>query len=342
MNLTLKSAFPINNFKLAYETAAHKQVFNANYDVCLAIPIGKKAYLWITNNNECFIVDKTGVYFTLTNVLTENLQNTVFYGSLPTSLSESTDFEDLNYFVLEDIYYFNGKSTATLNFQERLETILQCLQNNFVYDGNKTPDFLVVLPVMAKSVPDNLFNHLYWDNLCNSAAYKTHHLQYRSSIMQLPYLNQKTAIEAVELPSAADYYVHRDPCKTVSPKIMQRIKEAVFITQADIQDDVYHLFAYNPTSPDKKTYINVAFIATLKDSIFMNKVFRKIRENDNIELGEESEDEDTFQNIQPNKYVDTNKFVKIRYKYLTKWRKWAPIAIAHAKDKVISLNQLYR
>ena len=45
----------------------------------------------------------------------------------------------------------------------------------------------------------------------------------------------------------------------------------------------------------------------------MNKLFRTIKENDNLDYLEESDDEEEFENISSDKYVDTNKVVKINY-----------------------------
>ena len=50
-----------------------------------------------------------------------------------------------------------------------------------------------------------------------------------------------------------------------------------------IQNDVYHLFAYDG-------YTNIAYIGSRKSSAHMNKLFRNIRENTNVDYGEESED----------------------------------------------------
>jgi hypothetical protein len=329
MNAELKACFPINEFKLAYETHAHKQVYNTNYDVCLAIPTGKKSFLWITETNECYLVDKTGVYYTKTAIKTEGLCGTVFYGTvLP------------QYFVLEDLYYYCGTTTATKNFKERLTLMLSALQTGFIYEETGMPEMFIVLPVMAAADNNSLYKALYWDALCKKTAYAAHHIQYRASTLQLPYLNQTTPMEVVELPTAVDYYVHYTPCEKLSLKSMAALKEAVFFVQADIQDDVYHLFAYNGKARDKKTYVDIAFIATLKDSIFMNKLFRKIRENDNVELGETSDDEDVFQDVRPDKYVDTKKTLKIKCKYLQKWRKWAPVAVAKPDAHVIPIHAL--
>ena len=79
----------------------------------------------------------------------------------------------------------------------------------------------------------------------------------------------------------------------------------VFLVTADIQFDIYHLFVYGKES--KQIYYNVAYIPNYKTSVFMNKIFRKIRENDNLDYIEESEDEDDFENMDEDKYVDLQK-----------------------------------
>ena len=47
------------DFELSYETISHNKVSN-KYDICLAVPIGKKCYAWFTydgNNNVCYLLD---------------------------------------------------------------------------------------------------------------------------------------------------------------------------------------------------------------------------------------------------------------------------------------------
>jgi hypothetical protein len=74
----------------------------------------------------------------------------------------------------------------------------------------------------------------------------------------------------------------------------------------------------------------------------MNTMFRNIRENSNIDLGEESEDEDTFQNIGMDKYVDMNKKLKILCIYNDKWRKWVPKNVVADSARVVNLNEVTR
>ena len=69
------------------------------------------------------------------------------------------------------------------------------------------------------------------------------------------------------------------------------LRTAIFRVTADIQNDVYHLFAYDGNTREY-TYVNIAYIGSRTLSVYMNKLFRNIRENDNVDYGEESEDED--------------------------------------------------
>jgi hypothetical protein len=74
----------------------------------------------------------------------------------------------------------------------------------------------------------------------------------------------------------------------------------------------------------------------------MNKIFRKIRENDNLDYIEESDDEDDFQNMDETKYVDLEKSVLIECVFNTKFKRWTPIRIVDKSTKVVHINQLVR
>ena len=55
----LMQRFP--NFELSYETVSHKKV-SISYNICLAIPQGKKYYAWFTFQGEkdcCFLFELT-------------------------------------------------------------------------------------------------------------------------------------------------------------------------------------------------------------------------------------------------------------------------------------------
>ena len=59
----------------------------------------------------------------------------------------------------------------------------------------------------------------------------------------------------------------------------------------------------------------------------MNKLFRKIYENNNIDLIEESEDEESFENINEDKNLINNKELKMKCLYNKKFNAWIPINV---------------
>ena len=64
----------------------------------------------------------------------------------------------------------------------------------------------------------------------------------------------------------------------------------------------------------------------------MNSLFRTIKENDNLDLLEESDDEEEFENINLDKFVDLDKKITMKCVYMNKFDSWKPIEIS--KDKI--------
>ena len=94
----------------------------------------------------------------------------------------------------------------------------------------------------------------------------------------------------------------------------------MFWIKADIQNDIYHM--YNDNSG---CYIDIVYIPNYNTSVYMNSLFRNIRENSNLDLIEESDDEDDFLDTRLDKYVDLNKKIRISCYYNKKFRKWIPL-----------------
>jgi hypothetical protein len=86
--------------------------------------------------------------------------------------------------------------------------------------------------------------------------------------------------------------------------------------------------------------VNIAYIGSRTLSVYMNKLFRNIRENDNVDYGEESEDEDTFQNVNPDKYVDLKKEYKMNCVFHNKFKKWVPVSVVDAGSRCVNINDL--
>jgi hypothetical protein len=93
----------------------------------------------------------------------------------------------------------------------------------------------------------------------------------------------------------------------------------IFKVTPDIQNDIYNLLVYNN---GKEEFYDIAFIPDYKTSIMMNKLFRKIKENNYLDALEESDNEDEFENERIDKYVYLEKSYKMvceQMGLLTQW-----------------------
>jgi hypothetical protein len=86
----------------------------------------------------------------------------------------------------------------------------------------------------------------------------------------------------------------------------------------DIQNDIYHLY----TSDNE--YVGLAAIPDYKTSVMMNKLFRIIKENNDLDALEESDDEEEFENYNVDKFVHLNNSYKMVCVFNNKFRKWVP------------------
>ena len=73
----------------------------------------------------------------------------------------------------------------------------------------------------------------------------------------------------------------------------------------------------------------------------MNKLFRIIKENINLDALEESDDEDEFETSKIDKFVKLDISYKMVCQYNHKFKKWSPVRLADKNLKVITLNDLH-
>ena len=315
----LKSRMPY--FELSYESVLHNKV-PENYDVQLAIPNGKKYLLWYTfleDKNVCVLMElnkekKPCNIQTLSIEFDETLSiGSLFYGVF---------LAEYNLFVIEDIHYYKGFHLK-LTTSKKLVYIKEFLDKNEEM-GYEKMKFMI--PVMKEF---NGKTH----NI--ELIYPVHHYQYRCLDKICPFLNDPLIKDKTKQESK----IHRPLFIPIRPdfKKPQYKQSTVFLVSADIQFDIYHLYVYGKGG--SKIYYNIAYIPDYKTSVFMNNIFRTIKENKNLDYIEESDDEDDFQNINEDKYVDLNKQIAMECIFHFKFKKWVPKKIIR-NAKIVHISQL--
>jgi len=341
----LMNRFP--KIELSYETNPHKKV-SPNYNVCIAIPIGIKCYAWLTFYGKldvCFIMELNKnkkiakVYYMEFKTYNELAHGTLLYGTLINNTA----------FIIEDIFYAKGVPMRGLYYGEKLGYIENLFANHIDPDDYILPENKISINEMF---PMKFYLPALW-SICNQTDYEcmydiptnladnypVHHIQYRCLNTISPYLNiypcrkgfgQTVNVPAIPLdiliPYRGDY--SKPQYKMIT----------IFKVMADLQFDVYNLFAYGKNR--SSIYYNVAYIPNYKTSVFMNNIFRKIKENQNLDAIEESDDESDFENTDIDKYVDLKKHVFMECRFNPKFKKWVPLRIVDPHQKVVHIGSL--
>lgn len=316
--MNILKRFP--SFEASYETILHKNLpTNANYNIVLAIPFGKKYYMWMTfyqDKNVCFLMelnrDKKIIRISIieTNVSQIFSLGTILYVSRLESETEETYF-------IEDLYLYKGISMAPLTYSDKLGYMEDFLQNTSL------PIYLPILWWIGEKRP--------------TISYPVHHIQYRCLLNNSPYLNQPEDKSTSIKKSVKEHIIQESQFKTNIKKPQYHLP-TIFLITADIKFDIYHLYAYGHKK--KEEYVGIAYIPTYTSSVFMNSLFRKIRENENLDYIEESEDEEDFENIKEDKYVNLKKKLLMECHFHPKFKKWVPIKVVDNRHIIVHIHKL--
>jgi len=288
LRLIVEKKFP--HIKLSYDNLLHRKVYT---DCYMAIPQGKKSLIWFTyyngkNVSIMLYLDKYNIIDYETIIVQFN--SDLSLGKYGTIISGIQFRKDgMNYFSCDNILYFKGNDMSNKNYKNKF-SILKELFGNINQTNHFKHYMLLGMPVIKRS-----FQEIY------------------NNIENIPY--KIYSIKCINLHKRYSEGIVR------VKKIIE--KHAYFKVKADIQPDIYYLYISNANNS-----YNIASIPDYKTSVMMNKIFRKIKENDNLDLLEESEDEDEFEDISEDKYVIAEKCVIMKCVYLKRFNKWQPISIA--------------
>ena len=332
--------------ELSYETTPHKKV-PPSYNVCLGIPTGKKCFVWFSfygSQNQCFILElnKERKIGKVDRMDFSGISRNIFLGTL----FYGTFYEELGshrIFLIEDIFFYEGIPMKGLFFGEKLGFIQKFLLG-FSKKCSKDP-FNIRLPIIWS--PKDCHKGIPYDCVYDIPAkyqsyYPVHHIQYRSLNDIVPYLNiyptKKTIGCVGGNPISDDLVLPSKPKYKPEFNRSQYKMLTTFLVRADIAFDIYRLYAYGASK--EEVFYGFAYISNYKSSVFMNNIFRKIKENGNLDLIEESDDEEDFENINFDRYVDLKKTALIECKWLPKFKKWSPVRMVDGSHKVVHIRQL--
>ena len=323
----LKERYP--DFELSYESMLHNKV-PEKYDIALAIPLGKKYICWFT-----FYKDKDVLLLMELNKEKKILNASIINIDFPKKIYFGTIIYGIylcenNTFIIEDIHYYQGINISKSNIKKKYYFLHEFLKQT---TKNSILSFSVPLIWFYKA-DENLIPK----NLLETISYQVHHIQYRSLNDIVPYLNKNyNKLEKQDIYEKPKFdipiYI---PLKSDFRK--PQFKEKTnFVVKADLQYDIYRLYVYGKNNT--LVYYNTAFIPNYKTSVFMNSIFRKIKENENLDYIEESDDEEDFQNICEDKYVDLNKKIQMECSFSYKFKRWIPLRIIK-NQRIIHVSQL--
>jgi hypothetical protein len=311
------------NIKLSYENVAHKKVYDS--DFMMTIPEGKRCFAWFSvykNQDVCFILEiETDRGISSIKIVNACFNEELCYGS--GTILYGTIFFNNNkkIFNVQDLFYYRGKPIEKTQdkfaIYEHLFTrdIKQIVYNrNFVLFG---------LPLISKNFSELL-------QKIELLPYPVQYIQYR-------YLN-KSEIYNVKYTKPNSQYISRVDQGRNQKDFRQR--EVVFKVMAELQNDIYNLYAYSKTAEDSFYFYDIAYIPDYKTSVMMNKLFRKIKENQNLDALEESDSEEEFENERLDKFVFLEKTYFMVCLFNNKFKKWVPLRLANKNEKLVEISTL--
>lgn len=291
---------------------------------------------------------------------------TIFYGTLfKTNADIEAGINDNEIFSVENIYFHKGKEVDHYCFGDKLKLIKTIFDTSLRYNTTFFKKGVVFgLPVITTSFMDAYdsiqklpysvysiqYRYLARGGSANAELERSNVIEYyhyikngsgdggngirsNKQISPVRQLQNTVVVVVVEpmpvsvpTPATTNNRVNmRDHLPSNSNSNSNEISK-VFYVKPDIQNDIYYLYKIN-TVNFSLISDETAHIPDYKTSVLMNKLFRNIKENINLDSLEESDDEEEFENIQIDKFVDLNKTFKMRCIFNHKFRKWVPVNV---------------
>jgi hypothetical protein len=307
-----------------------------NKEFDFIIPKGKKYLVWF-KNNECYFLELDAqrkiVSITKKNVSHTFPNNTILYGThfYIKQISNGKNGDSTYYFTIENIHYYNGLHLDATNVFDKFKKI----DDFFKQQLNSQKQHRAVeigLPHISSSLKGASDIKPFYSAFCiQKKDCKNTSNEYENVFYFNSVYNYSSVVVPLAPASCTANKIHTNNINHNGVKnnnYNSNSKYKIFTVRADLQNDIYHL-----SNPDDDAVVNsneiIASIPDYKTSVMMNSLFRNIKENNSLDALEESDDEDEFENINLDKFVDLLKRIKMKCVYNYKFKKWTPISQAN-------------
>ena len=287
--------FPVT--KLSYEKKIYKKV--SHTELFLIIPKGAKGFIWFRQYKGSPVclsmqLEKANKIKDIKVQLASfNSQLCIQKGTI--LYGTFFIYKSRKFFSIEDIFYFMNKNISSFSQYKKLKVQYTLLNEYLKQIILSNKNIIFRLPYIEK-------NHYDATELFHNISYTPSHIQHRMLYKRAAYLNQ----------------------------YIEQKKYAVFSIRSSIRTDIY--FLYCALNDDTLYKHGICHIPDFNTSKMMNNLFRDIKENRNLDALEESDDEDEFEDIRPEKYVHLNRIYNMKCVYNRKFDRWQPFKIEEEKQ----------
>ena len=317
----VRSSFP--QIKLFYEKISHKKVVSDYY---VAIPYGKKCFAWFThynNENMCIFIEikieKNGLY----KIINSYIKPVAFHESLSYgTLLFGTIIPKTRFFNVENIFMYKGRYVTSNTNNERLVLLenifkteikqITLLQKEIIFGMAHISHSFKLLNNTILSLPYNIYS-IQCKNFLNNNAHK---------LLYKPKLDSISSNSNSSNRNSNSNSNSNSSNRNSNNNSNSNRNSMSFDIMAMKGVDNYKLM-------DKHTgeFIQIAYIPNYQTSKLMNSIFRVIKENNNLDALEESDEEDDFENTDESKFVDLSKKVTVKCILHDTFKKWVPVKL---------------
>ena len=263
----------------------------------MAIPAGRPSVAWLTTcgNRQACVIAKIGH-----GRVVDTTHRETVYMSFPSFLSGTifigTFFftNSARRFAIEDLGSHptgaTGATGAPDTYLNKLNTIKTLLTAMAQHSASQPPVIHFGIPAMADSMTR-------LEKLIDDQGISICQLKYR-------YFDRARARKTI----VRKYVSHK--------RIVRRM---VWAVSAELEDDIYTLHDNN------NCVIGKALIPTYTSSVYMNQLFRRVRENNCLDNIEDSEEEDDFESDRIDQFVHLDRQIHMMCELHPRFKKWIPL-----------------